>query len=173
MQDARPQYGRRSWCAARRAWWRYHGSMSTRRSGRWCARVGLAAWLAFRGGRIGGESAVVDRPGRLVGGDDDAGGGELAIDETETGGDCSFAEEPLPLADNYREDPEAVLIDQIVGDQGLDEPRATVDLQFRSVTLLKAGDLFDPIPTDFDNEDNLCEAIAEYLGRSLLTSPLP
>ena len=71
--------------------------------------------------------------------DDHPGGRERAVDELEAGGDRSSVEEPLATAEQDWEGPQAVLVDEVVLNQGLQEPAAAVDLDLSPRTFLSAA----------------------------------
>ncbi len=85
------------------------------------------------------ERAVSDVACATVSVDDYSRGRGRAVDELEAGGDRSRVEEPLATAKQDREGPQAVLIDQVVLDQGLQESAAAVDLDLPAPRVLERG----------------------------------
>src|SRR6266496_1593355 len=75
------------------------------------------------------ERSCDDLACRLVGADHDSGGGDLAVDELEPGGDGAVGEQAFARPDDEREDPQAVLVDQVVAQQRLDQVPAAMHLQ--------------------------------------------
>ena len=60
-------------------------------------------------------------------------------------GDRAVAEEALPGAEHHGEDPEAVLVDEVVLEQRLDEARAAVDLDLGAVLALERRDVLGDV----------------------------
>ena len=78
-------------------------------------------------------------PGSLVRVDRDAGARDRAVDQLHSAGDRARAEEPLALAEHQGKDPEPVLVDQVVLEQGLDQAHAAVNLDLRPVWRLSSA----------------------------------
>src|SRR5215218_6033200 len=94
-----------------------------------------------------GRLVELHRPGldvtrSFVGVDHDAGTRDLAVDKLQRGGDRAVAEEALPGAEHHREDPQPVLVDEVMLEQRLDKARAAMDLNLWAVPALEFCDVF-------------------------------
>lgn len=85
--------------------------------------------------------AICDAALTLAGVDHDAGTRCRRINELETCWHGPVGEEMLATADEHRDDQQAILIDQIVLRQGLDELATARNLNLAPVLLLEPGDL--------------------------------
>src|SRR4029453_11368476 len=79
-----------------------------------------------------------------------SGAGDLAVDELEPGWDGAIREQAFPRADDHREDPQTVFIDNVVAQQRLDQVRAAVNLQLRPILFLEHCETVGGISLDQD-----------------------
>src|SRR5262249_54574542 len=94
-----------------------------------------------RSGLVEHERAVLRGPGRLIGGDDDAGARGAAASQRQRGRVRAVAEELLAAPEMHGKVQQAVLVDQVVIDERLRELAAAVHLQLVPGPLLEPGDL--------------------------------
>jgi hypothetical protein len=83
------------------------------------------------------EGAVLELAGALVGVDRDATTRGLRVDELQSGGDGSTGEEALAVAHHDRENPQPILVDEIVFKQRLDQLAAPGHLDLGSRLFLE------------------------------------
>src|SRR5262245_61817353 len=88
----------------------------------------ISSLLPYPPSGVQRERAVLDVPGSSVPVDRDARRRRDPVDEFEPHGDRAEVEEPLPAPDHDGERPDAVLVDQVVRYQRLQEPGAPMDL---------------------------------------------
>src|SRR5215471_2624924 len=114
-----------------------------------------ASWRAPATGSAGAGSVQRERSGhdlarRLVRTDDDPGAGDLAVHELQARRDGAIREQALARPDDQGEDPQAVLVDEAVAQQRLDQVAAAMHLQLRAVALLERRDALGGVPLDQD-----------------------
>src|SRR5260370_13851850 len=110
-------------------------------SARRARAVERGAWTLRYSGPVQGIRAVLHGPGWLVGRDDDTGGRRRAGGRPEGRRRRPVAEELLSRAEVHGKEQQAVLVDEVMRDEGLRELAAAVDLQLVSRPLLELGDL--------------------------------
>ena len=87
---------------------------------------------------------------RFVGGENNAGAGDLGFNEPELFGLRPIRKKPLAAADRERVGPELHAIDQMMLEQCLDEITTSPDPQTRAVLLLQLLELSHHITRDAD-----------------------
>jgi hypothetical protein len=72
----------------------------------------------------------------------------LALDQLQRDRDRALAEQALAGPDRQREDPDALLVDEVVLEQCLEQIRAAVNLDLGAVLALEPGDRFRDVARD-------------------------
>src|SRR2546430_5873265 len=104
----------------------------------------------FRARSFQRERSCDDLAGWLVRTDHDSSGGDLAVDELQPGGDGAVREQAFARPDDEGEDPQAVLIDEVVAQERLDQVAAAVHLQLWPILLLERRDALGRVSLDQD-----------------------
>jgi hypothetical protein len=86
------------------------------------------------------ERAAPDLGTRAVARHDHARGRDLRVDDLQAAGRGAGLEAPLALAEDDRERPDVLLVDEPVGVQRLDQPGAALDLDLGTVLGLDGGE---------------------------------